>query len=156
MGNTNPIKILTDEVETDNLFMEFDRYSQAIINIIRGTESNFSIGVYGEWGTGKSTLMQDIKNRLAKEKDILTVWFNAWRYERENQYAIVSLLKTIAYEMDKNSVYKDVKQVILKSIATVTKGIIEKYIFTEKTTDELKKNFISRMKSLAEEDKDTI
>jgi hypothetical protein len=32
------------------------------------------------------------------EEDVLTVWFNAWRYEREDQFAIVALLKTIAFD----------------------------------------------------------
>ena len=34
-----------------------------------------------------------------QENEILTVWFNAWRYEREDQFALIALMKTIAYAM---------------------------------------------------------
>jgi hypothetical protein len=69
-------------------------------------------------GEHLTTLMRQIEHRLKKENDLLTMWFNAGRYERETQYTIVSLLKTIAYEMDKNSRYDKVNQIILKSLST--------------------------------------
>jgi predicted KAP-like P-loop ATPase len=43
--------------------------------------------------------MRLIKKKIANDNNILTVWFNAWRYEREDQFALVALMKTIAYAM---------------------------------------------------------
>ena len=55
--------------------------------------------------TGKTTLMNLIKKNLedvdGSEGRILTVWFNAWRYEREENFATIALMKTIGYEMGK-------------------------------------------------------
>jgi hypothetical protein len=149
------VKVLTDEVELKP-FLDFDRYSETIIRMIKGSEPNFSIGIYGEWGTGKTTLMKSIEQSLRSEKDILTVWFNAWRYEREEQFALISLMKTIAYKMDEQPKYEKAKQVLFKSIVTVGKGLASKYVFSDKYIDEIQQNFDSDMKVLAKADKDTI
>lgn len=101
----NTIKVLTDEIEVKP-FLDFDRYAETIIRMIKGSEPNFSIGIYGEWGTGKTTLMRSVENKLQSGDDILTIWFNAWRYEREEQFALVSLMKTIAYKMDEQPKYE--------------------------------------------------
>jgi len=34
-------------------------------------------------------------NLKKEEEDILTVWFNAWKYENEKYLAVVPLLRTI-------------------------------------------------------------
>jgi predicted KAP-like P-loop ATPase len=90
--------IITDDV-TYQPILDFERYSDTIVNIVRNSYPKFSIGIYGEWGTGKTTLMKVVEKKLRQTDDILPVWFNAWRYEREDQFAIVALLKTIAFAM---------------------------------------------------------
>lgn len=79
------LRILTDQFETDPTD-EFTN-SKVILSMIKGSVPDFSIGLYGEWGTGKTTLMKLIYNNLADEykvKDgyypIIPVWFNAWMY----------------------------------------------------------------------------
>jgi predicted KAP-like P-loop ATPase len=50
--------------------------------------ATFSIGILGEGGMGETNLMRIIQNKLIKNNKILTVWFNAWKYEREEYMAI--------------------------------------------------------------------
>jgi predicted KAP-like P-loop ATPase len=150
-----PLKILTDEFE-DEPSLDFDRYVRTVVRIVKGSEPNLSIGIHGEWGTGKTTIMKSIENRLKSDQNILTIWFNAWRYEREEQFALVSLMKTIAYELDKQPKYEKAKEVLLRSIITAGKGLVSKYALSEKYVDELQDNLTSHMKKLAEADKNTI
>jgi predicted KAP-like P-loop ATPase len=95
--SSSTVKILTDEVEIKP-FLDFGRYRDTILKIIYASPSNFAIGIYGEWGTGKTTLMQSIFNQLNENnhKSIIPVWFNAWRYEGEEYFALIPLMKTIA------------------------------------------------------------
>ena len=34
------------------------------------------------------------------ERDILTVWFNAWKYEKETYLAVIPFLRTIKITLD--------------------------------------------------------
>jgi predicted KAP-like P-loop ATPase len=101
--------------------------------------------------------MRSIENRLKSDENILTIWFNAWKYEREEQFALISLMKTIAYKMDEQQAkYEKAKEVLLKSIITAGKGLASKFLLPEKYVDELQGNLSSELKKLAEADKNTI
>ena len=85
-------KILLD-VPSENPAMEFGTYANAFAEIIHSSEAQFAIGIFGGWGSGKTTLMRLIEKSLDPRKSI-AVQFNAWRYEKE-QHLIVPLLDTI-------------------------------------------------------------
>jgi tetratricopeptide (TPR) repeat protein len=150
------LTILSDDIETLSPILNFERYSETVIDMIKHSFPKFSVGIYGDWGMGKTTLMRLIEKRLEKEEEILTVWFDAWRYEREDQFAVVSLIKSIAYRMDEHRGYKKAGEVLLKSLITVAKGLASRYLVTEKSSEEFQRNFVSNMQILAEADKDTI
>ncbi len=42
-------------------------------------------GVYGGWGSGKTTVMRMLEKRLKDEPKVLTLWFDAWKYGRTEQ-----------------------------------------------------------------------
>ena len=70
----------------------FGPIAQAFADVIQASDPRFAIGVFGGWGAGKTTLMEAIEARLPAE--VLSVRFNAWRYERE-PHLIVPLLDTV-------------------------------------------------------------
>jgi hypothetical protein len=72
----------------------FDRIAGALTSIVTSSEPRFAVGIFGGWGSGKSTLMEEIQRRLRTASDTLVVDFNAWRYERE-PHLIVPLLDTL-------------------------------------------------------------
>lgn len=157
---TQPGMIITDDFAL-NPILNFDAYRDAIVKMIMESHPKFSIGIYGEWGTGKTTLMKRVEDKLKERSDnnILTVWFNAWRYEREDQFAITALLKTIGYAMGEHPIYKELKPILLRAVKIITKGflseIASKYI-GEKGVEEFKTNLLPKMDVLSELDKDTI
>jgi predicted KAP-like P-loop ATPase len=57
--------------------------------------------VFGEWGTGKTSLMRLIERMLVDNDDVVTVWFNAWRYEQE-EHPIVPLVGTIVQALEQH------------------------------------------------------
>lgn len=64
------------------------------------TPEPLTIGIFGEWGTGKTSLMRLIKNEMEKsfKNRAAAVWFNAWQYEKED-HLIVPLVATINKEL---------------------------------------------------------
>ena len=59
------IKIITDEPTLEDA-LDFDSYSQELADIIRNSTPRFAVGVFGGWGTGKTTLMKMIEANLLK------------------------------------------------------------------------------------------
>ena len=78
----------------------FHHYVSALADVISSSKPQFAIGVFGGWGSGKTTLMQAIQETLSNEERVVTVWFNAWRYERE-PHLIVPLLDVVRESLEK-------------------------------------------------------
>jgi predicted KAP-like P-loop ATPase len=89
--------ILTDDIASDPI-LDFNLYSNAIVNIVRNSHPKFTIGIFGDWGAGKTTLINSVDKALQTDKDLIRIKLEAWRYKRE-QFPLVSLLKSIAYAL---------------------------------------------------------
>jgi hypothetical protein len=72
----------------------YEQTGQALATIIKQSEPRFAVGIFGGWGSGKTTLMQAIRGDLVAEPGIVVADFNAWRFEREPQL-LIPLLDTI-------------------------------------------------------------
>jgi formylglycine-generating enzyme required for sulfatase activity len=83
----------------------FDKYIDVLSSMIRGRDfkTPFCIGIFGEWGRGKTSFMHLLQGRISQdqiEPYIIPVWFNPWRYEKE-EHLIIPFLKTIEREIEK-------------------------------------------------------
>lgn len=93
------IRLLADEpIREDNALerdgLGFNVYARVLASAALGTPGPLTIAVFGEWGTGKTSLMRMIKKQLDDQQDVVTVWFNAWQFEQE-QHPLVPLIATI-------------------------------------------------------------
>lgn len=97
--------ILTDE-PTEEDAPDFNDYSQKLSKFIVNSRPQFTVGIYGDWGTGKTTLMQMIRKKIDSEYQHIatTIWFDAWRYENEKYSAIIPLLRTITLSLKNASI----------------------------------------------------
>ncbi len=126
--SSEPQTILIDGVEP-NPTSNFISLGKTIAKIIKDSTPHFTIGIYGEWGTGKTTLMKAIEKNLnvnqfsGIDPKILTIWFNAWQYEREENPASVSLMRTVAYAMAGHEKYDSVSKTILNGLVIIGKDI---------------------------------
>jgi KAP family P-loop domain len=96
-------KVLLDDPD-DHPGLGFDGYADAITEIITHSRAEFAVGVFGRWGSGKTTLMRAIARRLAADKKIVPVWFAAWRYEKEPNLILplIDLLREALENEDTN------------------------------------------------------
>ena len=63
--------------------LKVEKYSQALSNFIANSETPITIGLQGEWGTGKTSLMSLLLedfSRDGREVKIATSWVNTWEY----------------------------------------------------------------------------
>ncbi|GAB4452818.1 MAG: hypothetical protein Kow0031_35150 [Anaerolineae bacterium] len=76
--------ILTDKpAVADGL--DFQPYIDALAQLMTdpNTSTPITVGVFGPWGSGKTSLMSLIKQQV-DDKGYKSVWFNAWKYERDS------------------------------------------------------------------------
>ncbi len=107
MTEVKPVHIISDNpgggTSADTAF-GFDAYAQTLAGLIanRKNETPLVIGIYGPWGSGKTTLMKAIRNCLEgdtfqKSNDFRpckTVWFQAWKYGDQDEI-LAALIKVI-------------------------------------------------------------
>lgn len=85
--------------EADIDFLNFSYLAEQVVEISKDEKlSPATIGVYGDWGSGKSTLMKMVKKSLDADKNTLTVEFNGWLFEGYED-AKTALCGTILDEM---------------------------------------------------------
>ncbi|GAB4547633.1 MAG: hypothetical protein Kow0063_42340 [Anaerolineae bacterium] len=105
----------------ETAYFQFRTYADTLARLIaaKTTRTPLTIGVFGEWGTGKTTLLQAIQARLDETKSLgkeeasisfldpvehddyrccHTVWFNAWKYSHEKEI-LTALVEAILRQM---------------------------------------------------------
>ncbi len=123
--SSSSYRILTDEFAKDAPI--FREYSDKLANIVLNSKPQFTVGIYGGWGTGKTTLMQMIRKKLeesAHKEDIIVVWFDAWWYENEKYSAVIPLIRTIKIAVD-NKIVDEMRHTGLASagLTRLRKGV---------------------------------
>lgn len=69
----------------------------ALGEIVQGAQlpdTPLTVGIYGEWGSGKTSMMRMILDRLDPNR-CTTVWFDAWRYARQEALWRALLLSVV-------------------------------------------------------------
>lgn len=79
-----------------------------ITNYSKHLEKDNMLVLYGEWGSGKSTAIKAIEkalNEVELKKKYKTFYFNAWKYEKDNNLAF-SLFEFLIDEIENDDDYK--------------------------------------------------
>jgi len=68
------------ETATDLLY--YEAIAKTVVNLIRKTpEAPVTIGVHGDWGAGKSSVLKMLEQAFAGDQRVLCLWFNGWTFE---------------------------------------------------------------------------
>jgi len=90
-----------------------------------------TIGVFGDWGSGKSSIMRMLEEKLKADEKVLTIYFNSWLFESYED-AKISILENIILELSKNeTLSNEAKKKVLELLSRVD--------YMKLTSDGLKK-----------------
>jgi hypothetical protein len=95
--------LFIDEPKIGKLSLNFDKYVASITELIVSSDPQFTIGIFGNWGTGKSTILRNIKRKLEEEYKCPCLEFDAWQYEQETAQMSIPLILAIIAEIYKNN-----------------------------------------------------
>lgn len=104
--------IISDIPESEAPQFRFDEYAQSIADVIGNPKNKtpLVIGLYGEWGSGKTTLMKRVEHYLQPEQKKIeyrtckTVWFQAWKHAGE-EAILAALIEEIFNSMESDGVF---------------------------------------------------
>jgi len=127
------IKVIPDAPSKIDL-LGHSSYVNALFRIIESesTVTPFNIGILGEWGTGKSTLMMQLASRLSNSQFPVVI-FNPWKYD-DKEEIVHALIQTILFSFDKQEKRKEVKDIVI-SIAKGLGQMVLSKIIAAKTLD---------------------
>ena len=121
-------------------------YIDGLSEFIIQCTTPMTVSVQGDWGTGKTSIMQMVKMNLEKS-NVDTQWFNTWQYsqfdlgDKLGASLLLSLSEGLAESDDTNKVKKTIGS-ITSNIGRITKALIkgqsDKYL-GEEFTNELKR-----------------
>lgn len=92
------------DTESDRDYLNFGEVSQLAVDILNSPDMlPVSIGIFGNWGAGKSSLLKLIENELAEQQTDenqkwIVIKFDAWLYQGYDD-AKAALLEVIATEL---------------------------------------------------------
>lgn len=69
-----------DHLSCDEDTLGINKYATTLSNFIELTNTPMSIGIQGEWGTGKTSLLKSIWKNLGSNNKNLMIWINAWEH----------------------------------------------------------------------------
>ena len=123
------MELLSDNAITEEYDDEFgfNPFVEILCNAILDTKClPFTIGVFGEWGSGKTSFLHLLQKRI-KDKQQKTAWFNPWKYDTKEELwtaLIRAILLEISEKCNNDSLKKEILM-ILKNVSWLTfkKGI---------------------------------
>jgi hypothetical protein len=106
MSNNDLKTYIVNDQATEIDALDFMPYVETLADIIQTGNTPLTIGVFGTWGSGKTSLMRMVKKNLPD--DFTTSWFDAWKYDKEESLwrafllCVLSSLKERACQLGKS------------------------------------------------------
>ena len=106
--------------ETDEDLLGFSLHANLIGEIVTDPEMlPVTIGLFGDWGGGKSSILKILQRNFSKHKDLAVIYFNSWvfeGYEDAKAAILTSLLTELRQHQAWDRVIKDEIDSLLKRV----------------------------------------
>jgi ABC-type lipoprotein export system ATPase subunit len=113
---------------TQSDLLEIEKYTDGLVRFISNSATPITIGIQGEWGSGKTSLLNTIKQDLCDKDsaEYYPVWINTWKYSLlstpdETLIKIISGLVNQIGELTKNQTSEKSKK-LFTQVGSVMKG----------------------------------
>ena len=101
-----------------------EKYQDALVEFIKYSNTPLTIALQGEWGSGKTSLMNLLEDELCSKGSFHRVWINSWQYSlmKSPEESILKIVEGIIEQIVKTISENDTKNDTLKKM----KGIFKK------------------------------
>jgi predicted KAP-like P-loop ATPase len=103
--------MLIPDHETEVDFLNCEAISRTVVQLLKDSRKRaLTIGIHGDWGAGKSSILKMIEYELSKDKNVACLWFNGWAFQGFDDAKTVLIEATIAELVRQRSMIGKVKE----------------------------------------------
>jgi predicted KAP-like P-loop ATPase len=104
--------MLIPDHETAVDFLNYEAIATTVTEILKNNRQRaLTIGIHGDWGAGKSSVLKMVEASMAKDDKVACLWFNGWTFQGFDDAKTV-LIESIITELSrKRSAVGKVKKV---------------------------------------------
>ncbi|WP_162815632.1 KAP family P-loop NTPase fold protein [Microvirga aerophila] len=104
-GAVEAALVVVPDHETVVDLLYFEAIAQTVVRLIEATPNKaLTVGVHGDWGAGKSSVLRMAEAQLKKQSGVLCLHFDGWRFQGFDD-AKTALLETIVEELRDSETY---------------------------------------------------
>jgi len=113
--------------------LKISPYKNALVEFIKNTQTPITIGIQGDWGSGKTSLLNQIWNDLdpvnkddIEDNNILQIWINSWEHSllRSPEESLIKIINEIIKELLRADSSKSTAEKITNGVNSLMKGAI--------------------------------
>jgi Cdc6-like AAA superfamily ATPase len=113
-------KLILSDNETKVDMLNNKAIAKTVAEVIRECDDRpISIGVHGDWGAGKSSILamveEELESKDGKENGVVCIRFNGWQHQGFED-AKIALMSAIVSELTKNCTFKGKAEEIVKNL----------------------------------------
>ena len=88
--------MLIPDHETEVDYLNCEAISQTVVELLSDNRKRpLTVGIHGDWGAGKSSILKMLEAELSSDKNIAVLWFNGWTFEGFDDAKTVLIENTI-------------------------------------------------------------
>ena len=89
--------MLLPDHETAVDFLNYEAISKTVVGLLRENRKHaLTIGIHGDWGAGKSSVLKMIETEISKDGAVACLWFNGWTFQGFDDAKTVLIESTIS------------------------------------------------------------
>lgn len=112
--------MLIPDHETAIDFLNYEAISCTVIELLRDNRQQaLSVGIHGDWGAGKSSILKMIESGLCQDEKVACLWFNGWEFQGFDDAKTVLIEATITELSRQRSEVAKVKELGARLIKRV-------------------------------------
>lgn len=93
------------DIETSEDLLGYSVHASLLKEIVTNEKNlPLTIGLYGDWGSGKSSILKILEEQLTKDDDVVVVYFDGWSFESFDD-AKMALIQGIVDALEKEEMF---------------------------------------------------
>ena len=101
-------------------------HSKSLIEFIQQSDTPITVGIQGEWGSGKTSLLNIIHHAYDREPTFKQIWINSWEYSLLStpEEALIKIINKIIEDLLEGNKNEKVKKLIKRGAETIFLGAL--------------------------------